>query len=137
MKLTNGTDTIDEHRQEAISFLIDNVDLDQKKFSGEERYCQEHDHEDSFACDAMMLGSLLKSCSDLGLWPPPRAPFSGRSLTKTQEDLQSITLKGLCESRRDRVGTMDGRAFRYHQWFRLVVEFQTELHHDLDLSDFA
>lgn len=137
MTLTNGTDTIDEHRQMGISYLIKFVELAHKIFSGKERYCQEHDQEDSFACDAMMLCSLLKSCSDLGLWPPPRAPFSGRSLTKTREDLKSITLKGLCESRRGRAGTMDGRAFRYHQWFRLVVECQTELHHDLNLSDFA
>ncbi len=49
------------------------------------------------ACDAMMLGSLIKSATALGLYPAPPAPYSQRSFDEIASLLDQLAPEALCD----------------------------------------
>ncbi|KAG4440524.1 hypothetical protein IFR05_003994 [Cadophora sp. M221] len=51
-----------------------------------------------YACDSMVVGSLLKSASSHGLWPLPLVPYSGRSIKQTAETIRVLQLVAMCDA---------------------------------------
>ena len=54
------------------------------------------DDELRYACDAMVLGSLLKSSRRIGIWPQPEAPFNGRKFKDLAEAIRGIRILDVC-----------------------------------------
>jgi hypothetical protein len=50
------------------------------------------------ACDAMILGSVLKSAFNVGLWPLPEAPYSGLTVTRVMDAACGLKMQSLCET---------------------------------------
>lgn len=51
----------------------------------------------SYACDSMLLGSLIKSCAKTGIFPIPQSPFEGLSFAWVAKSLGSLDLKSKCD----------------------------------------
>lgn len=50
------------------------------------------------ACDAMILGSLLKTAYDGGLWPIPKDPYHGLTVTKVIDAARELKIQSLCDT---------------------------------------
>lgn len=53
------------------------------------------------ACDAMVLGSLIKGATTIlgvGIWPPPKEPYGGISFTKLIRDTRAMYIADLCDA---------------------------------------
>ncbi|KAJ5041070.1 uncharacterized protein L3040_005625 [Drepanopeziza brunnea f. sp. 'multigermtubi'] len=67
-----------------------------------------------FACDSMVLGSLLKSATQLGLWPRTSSMYHNSSVSKTLERITALEIVSLCraDSLRPDIGyDFDGISF--------------------------
>ncbi|KAI9048630.1 hypothetical protein LZ554_007462 [Drepanopeziza brunnea f. sp. 'monogermtubi'] len=67
-----------------------------------------------FACDSMVLGSLLKSATQLGLWPRTSSIYHNSSVSKTLERINALEIVSLCraDSLRPDIGyDFDGISF--------------------------
>lgn len=51
----------------------------------------------NYACDGAILGTLLKSAADNGLWPPHPPPFAGFTLRMIMRKSQALTITALCD----------------------------------------
>jgi hypothetical protein len=60
------------------------------------------DDELRYACDAMVLGSLMKSSRKIGVWPKPEAPFAGRKFKDLARAIRSIRILDVCNKTRSR-----------------------------------
>jgi hypothetical protein len=49
------------------------------------------------ACDAMVLGSLLREAAKLGLYPKPRLPYIEKSFVELKKDLRRLEIISLCD----------------------------------------
>ena len=59
--------------------------------------CDVFDEELGYACDAMVLGSLMKSSRKIGIWPKPEAPFSGKKFKDLARAIRSIKVLDVCK----------------------------------------
>jgi hypothetical protein len=76
-------------------------------------YCKRTDGRAS-ACDAMLLGSLLRGCQNAGLWPPPVAPYEGLTFDGVAGKIASFNIQTLC-------GTMN-EVFKHHGSGKFVTD---------------
>ena len=72
------------------------------------------DEELGYACDAMVLGSLLKSSRKIGIWPKPEAPFSGRKFKDLARAIRSIKILDVCKKTSSRRLHMLGPSSNCH-----------------------
>ena len=72
------------------------------------------DGELGYACDAMVLGSLLKSSRKIGIWPKPEAPFSGRKFKDLARTIRSIKVLDVCKKSSSRRLHMLGPSSNSH-----------------------
>lgn len=49
-----------------------------------------------YACDAMILGSLMKSAQKIEIWPKPEAPFNGRKFKELAKAIRAIRVVDVC-----------------------------------------
>lgn len=56
-----------------------------------------HQEEHRYRCDAMMLGSLLKSANIAGIYPVPSLPFAELSFHKSREILLNLDIAAFCD----------------------------------------
>ncbi|KFY53145.1 hypothetical protein V496_07855 [Pseudogymnoascus sp. VKM F-4515 (FW-2607)] len=83
---------IQEHRIEAIGCIITIVHNHIDNYFSS-NICASGDKDKQFSCDAIVLGSLLKSSSDIGIWPRPEVPYCGmtfKSLASQVEEMRVI-----------------------------------------------
>ncbi|KAI6710104.1 hypothetical protein JHW43_007371 [Diplocarpon mali] len=85
------------------------------------RYMDGSDHCDAalddelrYACDAMVLGSLLKSSRKIGLWPKPQAPFPGRKWRDVAKDIRGIRILDVCNKTSSRRWNSHGPSGNAH-----------------------
>lgn len=57
--------------------------------------------EDRSACDAILLGSLLKSFKRIGIWPELESPFRALSFEFLKSKLDDMVIRDECELRRE------------------------------------
>lgn len=60
-------------------------------------YCSQYKASKRYSCDAMLLGSLIKSASAAGFWPPPSAPYIGHSFQSVASAIETLSLVSLCD----------------------------------------
>ena len=51
----------------------------------------------NYACDGSILGTLLKSAADNGLWPPTSPPYEGLALRTVMRKAQALNITALCD----------------------------------------
>lgn len=64
------------------------------------------DEDLQYACDAMVLGSLMKSSRKIGLWPRPEAPFQGQKFKDVARSIRSIKILDVCNRSSRRFATL-------------------------------
>jgi hypothetical protein len=55
------------------------------------------EEEFGYACDATILGSLMKSSRKIGIWPKPEAPFSGKKFKDLARAIRGIRILDVCK----------------------------------------
>lgn len=60
------------------------------------------DDDSRYACDAMVLGSLMKSSRKMGIWPKPETPFTGRNFKDLAHSIRGIRILDVCQKSRSR-----------------------------------
>ena len=58
--------------------------------------CKRTDGQKS-ACDAMVVGGLMKATQRAGLWPYPKPPYKHLTVKGLEGDLQSLEIRTLCD----------------------------------------
>ena len=98
------------------------------------------DDELRYACDAMVLGSLLKSSRKIGIWPKPEAPFAGRKYKGLAKAIRGIKILDVCNKTSSRRWNSHGPAGNSHGLEDEIEEKLKEVEKGLDglrLFDFA
>ena len=47
--------------------------------------------------DALVLGTLIRGASTIGIWPPPSSPYTNLSWRDTLRNIRGINVTTLCE----------------------------------------
>lgn len=98
------------------------------------------DEELRYACDAMVLGSLLKSSRKIGIWPKPETPFPGRKYKGLAKAIRGIKILDVCNKTSSRKWNSHGPAGNSHGLEDEFEEKLKEVEKGLDglrLFDFA
>ncbi|KAL2071714.1 hypothetical protein VTL71DRAFT_12949 [Oculimacula yallundae] len=90
-------DAVMERREEALSECYLLIDQTIQRYQRSEVLCPRDDIHLAPACDALLLGSLLKSVSSLGLYPAPEAPYDGVSFDEVEALLSDLSVQALCD----------------------------------------
>jgi hypothetical protein len=97
-------DGLKELRNSKIKAILDVVyDLITKFTAEGENQCDGFG-ENAFTCDAMMLGSLLKGCAQIGIWPELKAPYTGQTFKDLKANIQKFKLIDLGNYNKYHVG---------------------------------
>ncbi|KAK2624999.1 hypothetical protein QTJ16_005368 [Diplocarpon rosae] len=95
-------DEIEIQRRKGIEKLLSCIKRIIETYDGTKVVCKNNFNDAAeakrYACDGLILGTLLKSASSAGLWPLPEAPFLGRSIRNTAEQIRSLSIMALCDS---------------------------------------
>ncbi|KAL5321940.1 hypothetical protein ACEPPN_009905 [Leptodophora sp. 'Broadleaf-Isolate-01'] len=95
-------DRIERHRQAIIASLLGTIIGIMGAYNKASVICPSiyNDNLESrnYACDSMIVGSMLKSASSQGLWPLPLAPYPGRSIKQTAEETRKLKLVAMCDA---------------------------------------
>ncbi|KAJ5035107.1 uncharacterized protein L3040_008368 [Drepanopeziza brunnea f. sp. 'multigermtubi'] len=134
-------DAIKHARVSAISTAIDTVHALIIKFMDGTDHCDAAIDDDlRYACDAMVLGSLLKSSRKIGIWPKPEAPFLGRRWRDLAKKLRGIKVLDVCNktsSRRWNSHGPSGNAHGIEDEIEGVLKDVEKGLEGLNLKDFA
>ncbi|PBP25406.1 hypothetical protein BUE80_DR003810, partial [Diplocarpon rosae] len=102
-------------RQSAIDSAMSFVDVLITKYMDGSDHCDAAlDEELRYACDAMVLGSLLKSSRKIGIWPKPQAPFPGRKWKDVAKNMRGIRILDVCNKTSSRKWNSHGPSGNAH-----------------------
>lgn len=91
------TDAMKQARQSAIETIVNVIHSLITKYMDGQTHCDTGMDEDlRFACDAMLLGSLMKGSSKIGIWPRPEAPFFGKKFNDLAAEIRKIKMVDVC-----------------------------------------
>ena len=88
--------TIEKDRNEAMFELYALIDQTIRRYQRAEILCGRTD-QNNVACDAMLLGTLLKSATVDGLYPAPPSPYKEISFSKLVELARNLKVEALCD----------------------------------------
>ena len=94
--------SIQQSRQSALFDAIGFVQQKIKKYQGPKIHCKSRHGgqvlaEKNAACDALMLGSLLRGSAAMGIWPAPSPPFSAMSWKSTASRIRDLKVVSVCD----------------------------------------
>ena len=98
------------------------------------------DDELRYACDAMILGSLLKTSRKIGIWPMPQAPFDGWKFKNLAKKIRGIRILDVCNKSSSRRWTSHGPGNNSHGLEDEIEDCMKALERDLEglkLCDYA
>ncbi len=98
------------------------------------------DDELRYACDAMVLGSLMKGSHKIGVWPKPEAPFSGRKFKDLARAIRSIRILDVCNKSSSRRFSSLGPSSNCHGLEDSIAASMKSIEaglNGLELSDYA
>lgn len=72
------------------------------------------DNELRYACDSMVLGSLINSSRKIGIWPIPEAPFNGRNFKDLARAIRTIRILDVCNKSSNRRWNSHGPSSNCH-----------------------
>ncbi|KAF8865165.1 hypothetical protein BDZ45DRAFT_475371 [Acephala macrosclerotiorum] len=86
-------------RKDTLRAMYEKVESWIEDYKSDRVQCPDNprDKEAEKACDAMMLGSLIKFCTKFGIWPVPKAPYKGVSIYQVLYDIEDLELLSLCD----------------------------------------
>jgi hypothetical protein len=87
---------IQDIRIEGIEGMIQFIHGLITKYSGPETVCQNNS---GFACDAILLGSLLKRSAAFGIWPQPKDPYPGITFKTLADQIRGMQVLDDCSGR--------------------------------------
>ncbi|RDL37621.1 uncharacterized protein BP5553_05054 [Venustampulla echinocandica] len=93
-----------------------------------------------FACDAMLLGSLMKGCGKIGIWPKPDAPFTGRKWNNLAREIRGIKILDVCSRSSSRRWGASGPSSNCHGLEDSIEDSMKSIEEGLDglkLSDYV
>jgi hypothetical protein len=102
------TVAIDEARKGALSHIILMMQATIEKYQGPHVQCRSQWEPGSkregkqATCDAIVLGTLLKGASSIGIWPPPNSTYTNLSWRDTSMKIRNMKITALCEEWVDR-----------------------------------
>lgn len=73
-----------------ISAMFDTIKQAIQQYQGSWLIC-------GYACDAMVLGSLIKSLSTAGIWPIPEPPYEGVTFSQLVDSIEGLEIVSLCD----------------------------------------
>ncbi|KAE9378227.1 hypothetical protein N431DRAFT_435400 [Stipitochalara longipes BDJ] len=92
---------ISDARRKGIQDAIAVVEYTIMKYQGPAQHCRTffsgNRVKKNTACDGLILGSLLKSASMNGLWPPPPHPYIGHTFSGIVTRARSLEITAFCE----------------------------------------
>jgi hypothetical protein len=88
---------IQDIRIEGIEGMITVIHDLITKYAGQETVCQ---GDGAFACDAILLGSLLKHSTAFGIWPQPKDPYSGITFETLVDQIRGMQVLDGCNQSR-------------------------------------
>jgi hypothetical protein len=98
------------------------------------------DDELRYACDSMVLGSLMKSSRKIGIWPKPEAPFNGRKFKDLARAIRSIKILDVCKKGSSQRWNLYGPSSNCHGLEDSIEASMKSIEAGLDgleLSDYA
>ena len=87
---------IQDIRIEGIEGMIQFIHDLITKYSSPETVCQNNS---GFACDAILLGSLLKRSAAFGIWPQPKDPYPGITFKTLADQIRGMQVLDDCSGR--------------------------------------
>jgi hypothetical protein len=84
---------IQDIRIDGIESLIKVIHDLITKYSGAKKICH---RDNGFACDAILLGSLLKRSAKMGIWPHPKYPYPGLTFKTLADQIRGMELLDDC-----------------------------------------
>ncbi|KAH8819186.1 hypothetical protein F5884DRAFT_661867 [Xylogone sp. PMI_703] len=93
-----------------------------------------------YACDAMVLGSLMKSARNIDIWPKPKTPFYGRKFKDLARAIRRIKVLDVCAKHSSRRYSSLGPSSNCHGLEDSIEASMKVIEASLDglrLSDYA
>ena len=93
-----------------------------------------------YACDSMVLGSLMNSSRKIGVWPKPEAPFNGRKFKDLACAIRTIRILDVCNKTSSRRWNSHGPSSNCHGLEDTIEASMKSIETGLDgleLSDYA
>jgi hypothetical protein len=94
---------VNNDRQKAIEQTLGILNALVKRYQGPLLCCDtpESGQPDNArrACDGMILGTLLKSAAEKGLYPPPKSPYEGWSFGTVTLGVMGLNISSLCHDK--------------------------------------
>jgi hypothetical protein len=89
-------DAVKESRNAKVKAALDIVyQLIEKLTAEEDNECKQGPEQDSFFCDAMMLGSLLKGAAQIGIWSKLETSYVGQTVQDLRANIAEVKLTDL------------------------------------------
>ena len=108
-------DAIIKDREQAVLAAISFIHTLIDKYMVGKTLCDGSlDDELRYACDAMVLGSLMKGSRKIGIWPKPEAPFNGQTFQNLARSIRSIRILDVCNKSSSRRWTSHGPGANSH-----------------------
>ena len=98
------------------------------------------DDELRYACDSMVLGSLMNSSRKIGVWPKPEAPFNGTKFKDLARAIRTIRILDVCNKSSSRRWNSHGPPSNCHGLEDTIEASMTSIEAGLDgleLFDYA
>jgi hypothetical protein len=135
-------DAIKQGRSTAINTVISVIHKLITKYMDGTTHCEVGmDDNMRFACDAMLLGSLMKGSRKIGIWPKPEAPFSGHKYNELAKAIRGIKMLDVCGKSAGRkwssYGGFDGNAHGLEDFIENELKAVEENLGSLDLESFS
>lgn len=110
-----------------------------RRYQRQDVLCPRTDSADwRFQCDGLLLGSLLKSATTLGIMPVPDSPYGSISFDEMTAKLYSLDVRAICDriSRTDIDGYYPKPAHGLKEVIQERIKALEERLSGLDLQDF-
>jgi hypothetical protein len=102
---------VQEYRNKAITEVISVIYNDITTYFTPDIISGRDSASNQFACDANVLGSLLKSSATIGIWPRPEAPYHGITFSSLASKIREMKVLDTC-NRRDSFYNQRGHGIR-------------------------
>ncbi len=126
-------DKIQEHRIEAIGRTITIVHDHIDKYLTSDILCF---RDKQFACDAIVLGSLLKSSIDIGIWPRPEVPYCGMTFKNLASQVRGMRVLDQCRQDEQHWGYSSGNNHRVEEAMKASMNSLEGQFRGLELGSF-
>jgi hypothetical protein len=88
------------------------------------------------ACDAMSLGSLIKSAISVNMWPIPQDPYHGLTVLNVTKSARCLKITSLCDTVGKIAPEEDRGAHGYNKSIKRSIGNREDEARGFDLEDF-